>query len=257
MSRSRLPGLLWRRGGPLTILLVLALTGWLAGLTLGHNVQGNGATPTPTKTPTPVVGGLRAPGFAFVPLARAPLPTPTPIPTPTPTPIPTIAPTPLPAEAKPPLWAEAAARAEGLDPVGSYIVVDQNNQQMAVIVGGRLLRLLHVTTGDPRYGWETPAWSGVIGPYWGTFRGRGGVMADDGWWLFAGPGGNFLIHSLPYTLGPDGRKHYLGADELGAMPASNGCIRLAPDDAAWFTALDPEGMPIIILPYTGLRGAQG
>lgn len=249
------PPALWQRIWPLALILGLALIGWLTGLTgLGAGAQGNSATPTPTKTPTLLAAGLRAPGFAF---ALAPLPTFTPLPTSTATPTPTTVPTPVTPAAELPLWAEAAARAEGLDPTGSYIVVDQNNQQMAVIVGGRLLRLLHVTTGDPRYGWETPAWSGVVGPYWGTFQGRGGVMADDGWWLFSGPGGNFLIHSLPYTLGPDGRKHYRGADELGAMPASNGCIRLAPDDAAWFTALDPEGMPIIILPYTGLRGAQG
>jgi len=247
------PPVLWPRGWLLIPIVILALIGWLTGLTTLGAQSGN-ATPTPTKTPTPAGEGWHDAGFV---LKAAPLPTLTPPPTPTPTATPAAVATASPPAPEVPLWAQAAARAEGLDLAGSYIVVDQNNQQMAVMLGGRLLRLLHVTTGDPRYGWETPAWSGVVGPYWGTFQGRGGVWADDGWWLFAGPGGNFLIHSLPYLLGPDGSKRYQGADALGVMPASNGCIRLAPEDAAWFTALDPEGMPIIILPYTGLHGAQG
>lgn len=250
------PPLLWLRGWPFILIIVVpVLIGWLTGLTaLSAGSQGRSAIPTPTKTPTPASHGSRQAEFV---LMAVPLPTFTPPPTPTPTATPTVVVTVVPPAPEAPLWAQAAARVEGLDLAGSYIVVDQNNQQMAVIVGGRLLRLLHVTTGDPRYGWETPAWSGVVGPYWGTFQGRGGVMADDGWWLFEGPGGNFLIHGLPYLLGPDGSKLYQGADVLGVMPASNGCIRLAPADAAWFTALDPEGMPIIILPYTGLGGAQG
>ena len=81
-------------------------------------------------------------------------------------------------------------------------------------------------------------------------------MADDGWWLFD-QDGNYLIHSLPYTIGPDGDKIYQGKDDLGAAPASRGCIRLAPEDAAWFTFWKPKNTPIIILPYTDPKLAAG
>ena len=82
-------------------------------------------------------------------------------------------------------------------------------------------------------------------------------MADEGWWLFKRAGGNFLIHGLPYTLDTQGVKHYKGMDDLGASPASNGCIRLSPEDAHWFTQWNPAGKPIIILPYTGFHKNQG
>jgi len=54
---------------------------------------------------------------------------------------------------------------------------------------------------------------------------------------------------LPYTLDADNQKLYKGRDDLGAAPASHGCIRLSPEDASWFTNWDPKGAPIIILPY--------
>ncbi len=240
----------------------LALAAWLGGLVVGpRGAIGAFGTSTPTKTPTPAQHSealtSAAQGAPSTSLGHAPLPTLTPIPTanPTPTAVPTAYPTP--ANEPPAEWVEAVARSHGLDTTGSYIVVDQNNQQMHVVEGGRLVRILPVTTGDPRYGWTTPAWFGVIGDYWGTFQGRGGVWADDGWFLFARPSGSFLIHGLPYTQTSAGDKVYKGAGELGALPASNGCIRLAPADAAWFSARDPQGVPIIILPYTGLHGAQG
>jgi lipoprotein-anchoring transpeptidase ErfK/SrfK len=108
---------------------------------------------------------------------------------------------------------------------------------------------LAVTTGVPSQGWDTPAWFGLVGEYWGSFQGAGGVMADEGWWLFR-RGGNFLIHGLPYTLNAAGEKQYVGRDDLGAAPASHGCIRLDPEDARWFTDWQPQGKPIIILPLS-------
>lgn len=238
----------------------LALAAWLGSLVVGpRGAIGAFGTPTPTKTPTPAqeTAAALASALGSAPFGHAPLPTLTPIPTtiPAPTVVPTAYPT-LGNE-QPAEWVEAVARSHGLDTAGSYIVIDQNNQQMHVVEGGRLARVLPVTTGDPRYGWTTPAWFGVIGDYWGTFQGRGGVWADDGWFLFERPSGSFLIHGLPYTQTSAGDKVYKGAGELGALPASNGCIRLAPADAAWFSARDPQGVPIIILPYTGLHGAQG
>ena len=82
------------------------------------------------------------------------------------------------------------------------------------------------------------------------------MIADEGWWLFE-RGGNFLIHGLPYTLDASDQKEYKGWDDLGAAPASHGCIRLSPEDALWFSSWEPAGVPIIILPYpnTPDRGA--
>lgn len=141
------------------------------------------------------------------------------------------------------------ALAYRLNPSGDFIIVDQDAQQMIIVEEGEPKRTLSVTTGDPEQGWETPAWFGVVGDYWGTFQGAGGVRADDGWWLFQ-RGGNFLIHGLPYTLDESGHKHYAGSDDLGAAPASHGCIRLDPADAHWLTQWNPKGKPIIILPLT-------
>lgn len=235
---------------------LLALVAWASSLIFNPRAETIASgVPTPTKTPTPLASAGGGSGFL---VAEAPLPTFTPTPTITPvvTPLsPAVESTP--SDDLPAAWVRDVARGHGLDPSGAYIVVDQNNQQMHIVAKGRLVRVLPITTGDPRYGWTTPAWSGVIGDYWGTFQGRGGVMADEGWFLFDQLSGSFLIHSLPYTLGSAGEKIYKGAGELGAMPASNGCIRLSPADAAWFSARNPRGLPIIILPYTGLHGAQG
>ena len=56
-----------------------------------------------------------------------------------------------------------------------------------------------------------------------------------------------LIHSAPYKL-VDGQKMYEDMEALGAYPASHGCIRLAPEDATWFTEWNPQGVPLAILP---------
>ncbi len=247
MSRTHTPWLLGLAG--ILALVVLAL-----GMVFSPNAAtGVVSTPTPTKTPTASALAGAASGFRA---ADAPLPTPTP----TATPLPTATPPATPDPDEPPApaaWVVTVAEAHHIPPRGAYVVVDQNNQQMHVVRDGKVERILHVTTGDPRYGWDTPAWAGVIGSYWGTFQGRGGVMADEGWWLFNLNGGDYLIHGLPYHLSESGVKVYDGEASLGAAPASHGCIRLSPEDAAWFTAQKPTGMPIVILPYTGLRGAQG
>ena len=248
MTRTHAPWLI----GLASILAVVVLA---LGIVFSPDAETSpAATPTATKTPTVALAGNAAGGFRA---AAALLPTATP--TPTATPLPTATPETGGAAdtLKPAAWVVTIAQAHDIDPDGAYVVVDQNNQQMHIIRDGKVERILHITTGDPRYGWDTPAWSGVIGHNWGTFQGRGGVTADDGWWLFNLNGGDYLIHSLPYRLSDAGDKVYEGVDSLGAAPASHGCIRLSPEDAAWFTAKNPQGMPIVILPYTGLRGAQG
>lgn len=238
-----------------SVVALLAVAAWASSLLFGVRAQGIGLTTvTPTKTAAPPLADA---ANAAV-LAESALPTFTP--TPTRTPIPTPAPSadqPDPSALRPEGWVQEIAVIRGLNPDGDYVVVDQNNQTMHVVQDGSLSRRLHITTGDPESGWDTPAWFGVIGDYWGTFQGRGGVLADEGWWLFERTGGNFLIHGLPYLLDAAGEKHYKGADDLGASPASSGCIRLSPEDAAWFSAWQPTGKPIIILPYTGLHANQG
>jgi len=146
------------------------------------------------------------------------------------------------------------ARQYGLDPDGRFVIVDQNRQEMYV-VDQHVVRTLPISSGDPDKGFYTPAWQGVIGDYWGTFH-AWGVWADDAWFLFRAPGGSILIHGAPYTV-HDGVKQFQGLAEVGSVPASRGCIRLRPEDAAWFTAWRPKGVPIVILPYDGGTAREG
>ncbi len=235
--------------------IVLASIAWTSSFVLDSSAQSAGpATATPTKTPGAY--SLRADGVAFALSDRGLLPANTPVTASTPVPTiiaPAATPSPPPAPATenaPEPWVLELAQTRGLNPNGRFIVINQALQQMHIVNEGDLVRVLDVTTGDPEQGWHTPAWFGVIGEYWGTFAGIGGVIADEGWWLFD-RAGNFLIHGLPYTLDANGQKHYKGRDDLGAAPASHGCIRLSPEDANWFTDWGPEGAPIIILTYSG------
>jgi len=126
-----------------------------------------------------------------------------------------------------------------------YLYVDQEAQYLYVFENGVLVRDIPCSTGLPYSSTYTPAWSGVVGDYWGTFFAYD-VYADEAWYLFKSDG-SILIHSLPYTLTAEsGEKVYQDADALGVRPASHGCIRLAPEDAAWFTAWNPRGVPITI-----------
>ena len=111
---------------------------------------------------------------------------------------------------------------------------------------GPVNRELLISTGDEDQGYLTPAWYGLVGKEWGTFHAFG-TYADDGWYLYDDPTGSILIHSAPYEL-IDGKKVYEDLDALGNYPASHGCIRLTPDDARWFTAWKPQGVPLVILP---------
>lgn len=253
-----MPGLVRRalRFASLLTLLVLAvLAGWHAlswasrdgqavAPVMGQVYAGRPWMASPTPLPTPTA-------------TATPLPSPTPPPR-TPTPLPTA--TPAPPVASQPLptpdpFLVDVARSHGIDPAGTYVIVNQNAQRMTVVENGVVLRVISISTGDPDRGWYTPAWSGVIGEFWGTFTANG-VTADDAWYLFQA-GGSILIHSLPYTLMPDGSKAYQGKDELGIFPASRGCIRLDPEEARWFTGWGPYGVPIVVLPWDSGTGRSG
>lgn len=200
-----------------------------------------------TPSPTPVA--------AATPRATPAPPTATPAATASPTATPEAEAAAAPVEPTPDPYLVEVARAHGIDPAGDYVIVNQNAQRMTVVQQGRVLRTLRISTGDPDRGWYTPAWAGRIGEYWGTFTANG-ASADEAWYLFQA-GGSILIHSSPYTLAADGSKLYQGLDELGVFPASRGCIRISPDDAAWFSAWGPYDTPIVVLPWDGGAGREG
>jgi hypothetical protein len=124
-----------------------------------------------------------------------------------------------------------------------YIYVDQNTQHMFIFEHGELLRDIPCSAGLPDGHTYTEAWSGEVGKYWGTFFAFD-VYADEAWYLYKSAG-SILIHSLPYTL-QNGYKVYQDRDALGVRPASHGCIRISPEDAQWFTAWGPQGVPITV-----------
>jgi lipoprotein-anchoring transpeptidase ErfK/SrfK len=217
------------------------------------------ATPPPESAPpnTPTATATRRP-------TATPLPTHTPVPgpsstaTPEPTvpalkqavhvPTHTVTPSPVPPAEGPrrpdlPGSLPAVVRL-GADERGRYILIDQATQTMHVFEGWREIRALPVSTGLPDPQTQTPGWSGNVGKFVGSFQAFG-TYQDDGWYLFS-QGGDILLHGAPYTLDEDGRKAYVDIEALGQRPASHGCIRLAPEDAAWLTDWDPRGVPATI-----------
>ena len=156
-----------------------------------------------------------------------------------------------------------AGRDEFPDKTRAWIVVSQDDQQMLIYEGNRVVRQLPVSTGWPGVRKSiTPVFGGVIGPYWGTFESFG-TLQDHGYYLFTDylpaaadyrawnrPGngawnGDVLVHGAPYRHGPNGEKEYI-LDGIGTVPTSNGCIRMQPEDAEWFAAWDPVGVSITI-----------
>jgi|GEM_PF-998792 hypothetical protein len=137
-------------------------------------------------------------------------------------------------------------------PEGRYLVVDQDRQVMLVYEHGRIIRIIPVSTGAPYENSFTPAWRGVVGPFWGKARFRNSdLWADYIWYLFPGATGSILIHSVPYVPNGD-EKIYDRPEALGVEPASKGCVRIAPEDAQWLAAWNPVGVPIEITPYHGV-----
>jgi hypothetical protein len=225
------------------VLLALTATVWAAWGSarlgsLGAAIEAR-LTATPTRTPRPATltprrGSVEPSIVAF-----------------TATPIPTAAATatPVPAEPSPaalsPYLGQIVSQ-YGMDPSRRFIVVDPNTQRMTIWEPGKAVRELPISTGDEDQGYHTPAWYGLVGKHWGTFHAFG-TYADEGWYLYDDPTGSILVHSAPYEL-VDGKKVYVDLDALGNYPASHGCIRLTPDDARWFTAWKPQGVPLVILP---------
>jgi len=237
-------------GAILAVVLLVALVGtvgvvwgarWRVGLNALWRVH---ATATPTRTPRPSLAVATVTVVKPVIVAF----TPTPLATAATLVAPSVAVTPQPMPAD---LTQIVAR-YGMDPSRRFIVVDVANQMMRIwdpaagpAMDGKTLKELPVSTGDTERGYRTPPWYGLVGDYWGTFS-ASGVYADEGWYLFE-DAGDILIHGAPYKL-VAGRKVYEDMDALGAYPASHGCIRLSPEDARWFTAWGPQGVPLVILP---------
>lgn len=168
-----------------------------------------------------------------------PTPTATTRPTSTATPTPTVTLSPTPSSTPTPTLFSFDTRPD----LARYIYVDQGTQHLYVFEEGALVRDIPCSTGLPDPDSYTPAWTGEVGDYWGTFFAYE-VYADEAWYLYKSDG-SILVHSLPYTLTNDA-KVYQDRDALGVRPASHGCIRISPEDAAWFTSWGPGGVLMTI-----------
>lgn len=113
------------------------------------------------------------------------------------------------------------------------------------------VRSIRVSSGAPVTDQFTPSWTGQVGADWGSGSiGRNGFYTDYMWYLFDGPEGAILIHSVPYKKdGAD--KIYDQLEALGVRPTSNGCVRISPEDAAWLQAWNPVDVPIKITRWSG------
>ena len=136
-------------------------------------------------------------------------------------------------------------------PSGKALLIDQGQQKMFVYENAKLVRVLPVSTGLPVWDSFTPSFRGVVGYYMPTIWSFG-QMADHAWYLFKATG-DILIHGAPYTWDAErGVRVYSDLEALGERPASHGCIRLHPRDAAWLLRWDPRGAPIEITRYPGV-----
>ncbi len=188
------------------------------------------AFPTPTEAATPILSPSATPTRQ---LLSTPSPTTTSTPQPTATPSPTHA-APL-----------------AIPKRGRFLLVNQDEQMIHVYESGIEIRAIPASTGRPVANGFTPAWRGDVGRYWGggPFLNTS-LWSDHMWYLFPGPQGSILIHSVPYTRDGD-VKIYDRLDALGVEPASHGCVRISPQDAQWLQAWDPVGVPIEITPWSG------
>ncbi len=227
----------------LGLLIALTVTVWAAwgsswrgglGAALDTRLT---ATATATRTPRPVILAQKRGSVEPIIVEF------------TPTPLPTAATVLQPQAATMSPYLSQVVAQYGMDPGRRFIVIDPNKQRMTIWEPGKAARESPISTGDEDQGYRTPTWYGLVGRYWGTFHAFG-TYADDGWYLYDDPTGSILIHSAPYRL-EDGKKVYEDLDALGNYPASHGCIRLSPEDARWFTAWKPQGVPLVILPKNG------
>ena len=121
---------------------------------------------------------------------------------------------------------------------------------MFVYENDTVVRTIPVSTGAPVTNMFTPPWEGIVGDDWGSGPFRNQQRADFMWFLFPGPEGSILIHSVPYTI-TNGLKVFDRPEALGVEPVSNGCVRISPDDGAWLKNWKPVGVPLTITRWSG------
>jgi lipoprotein-anchoring transpeptidase ErfK/SrfK len=174
---------------------------------------------------------------------------------PTTTPLPTATPSPTPIPTPEQNTAVFSSVRDSSGPsiiiAERFLLVNQDEQMMYVYEDGVIVRSIPVSTGRPVTNAFTPAWRGPVGEDWGsgTFLDTQ-LWSDYMWYLFPGPEGSILIHSVPYTRDGD-QKIYDRLDALGLEPTSRGCVRISPEDAAWLKQWDPVDVPIQITPWSG------
>lgn len=177
-------------------------------------------TPTTTTVPASSTATPSPTLFPITPATSTRLPPATPVPSPVPTHLP--------------------------DPsIERRLVVNQDEQLMFVYVNDIVIYTIPVSTGAPVTNRFTPPWQGLVGDDWGSGPFRNQQWADFMWFLFPGPEGSILIHSVPYTI-TGGIKVHDGLEALGVEPVSNGCVRISPKDGAWLKNWSPVGVPLTI-----------
>ncbi len=198
----------------------------------------------PTLAPTLTATPAQTPAVVF-----SPTPSPSPWPTPT-RPATVVTSSPLPPAALP-TTGPAALLLASLAAEKRSLVVDQEKQVMHVYENGVEVRAIPVSTGAPTTTTLTPPWRGLVGADWGRgYFYATQLYADYMWYLFPGPEGSILIHSVPYHLGGETRV-YDRPEAVGSKPSSRGCVRISPAEAEWLKAWNPVGVPIVITRWPG------
>lgn len=158
--------------------------------------------------------------------------------------------TPIPTELPPANLPTKVPESDLVPVADRFILVDQDAQMMTVYEQGNIVKTIPVSTGKPVSNAFTPPWQGVVGQDWGSGPFVGGLYSDYKWFLFPGPEGSILIHSVPYARKGEERI-YDRLDSLGVEPVSLGCVRISPEDAAWLKMWNPVDVSIEITRWSG------
>jgi hypothetical protein len=105
---------------------------------------------------------------------------------------------------------------------GFHIEIDQTRQVLATVQDGRVVAMIHVSTGKP----STPT--------------------HDGSFLVSSKLAGFSAKGLYFPSFFDGERAIHGWTDVPTYAASHGCVRVPYWVAQWIFALDPVGTPVIV-----------